>query len=179
MLSVRRLANTLLGVQRDELLRLLLDRRGAILGWIAIVLPDRAAGEDVFQETLIRASAEAERFEHPGHALAWVRSTARNLAHNEFRRPEHRAVRLDDRTLQLLESEWTHDLSDREEFERLEHCLEQLSPAARTLVRLRFVDGLTGETIAQRVGKTLAAVHTGLSRTYKALAGCMQQTRLA
>lgn len=163
-------------MQRDDLLRLLLDRRGAILGWIAAVLPDRAAGEDVFQETMIRASAEAERFEHPGHAMAWVRGTACNLALNEGRRAHRRAVPLDADVIALLEADWArHDAStDREELERLERCLERLAPTARTLIRLRFAEGLGGEAIALRVGKTLDAVHTGFSRVFKALAACMR-----
>jgi RNA polymerase sigma factor (sigma-70 family) len=124
-------------VQRDDLLRLLLDRRGAILGWIATVLPDRAGGEDVFQETLIRASAEAERFDHAGHALAWVRTTARQLALNEARKAHRQALSLDGAVLDLLEAEWARRdqaAGDRDEAERLERCLEQLSPFARTLV---------------------------------------------
>lgn len=163
-------------MDRDALLRLLLDRRGAILGWIAAVLPDRDAGEDVFQETLIRASGEAERFAHPGHAMAWVRTTARNLALNETRRAHRRAVPLDAQVIDLLESEWAarDASSDREELDRLEHCLERLAPTARTLVRLRFAEGLPGEAIALRVGKTLDAVHQVFSRVFRSLAACMR-----
>jgi RNA polymerase sigma-70 factor (ECF subfamily) len=163
-------------MQRDELLRLLLDRRGVILGYIATVLADRAGGEDIFQETLIRASEQAEIFDHPGHAMAWVRSTARNLALNEARKAHRRSVVLDDAVLDLLDRSWAarDGENDREEIERLEQCLERLGPAARTLVRLRFAEDLAGEAIAARVGKTVGAVHASLSRIYKALAGCMQ-----
>lgn len=163
-------------MQRDELLRLLLDRRGAILGYIASILADRDAAEDIFQETMIRANGEAERFDHPGHAMAWVRGTARNLALNEARKAHRRSVVLDESVLDLLDRSWAgHDrVSDRDELERLEGCLERLGPAARTLVRLRFAEELQGDEIAARVGKTVPAVHTSFSRIYKALAACMQ-----
>jgi RNA polymerase sigma-70 factor, ECF subfamily len=163
-------------MQHDELLRLLLDRRGAILGYIATILADREAAEDIFQETMIRANAEAERFDHPGHAMAWVRGTARNLALNEARKAHRRGVLLDEGVLDLLDRSWARrdPASDREELERLEGCLERLGPAARTLVRLRFAEDLPGDEIAVRVGKTVAAVHTAFSRIYKALASCMQ-----
>lgn len=163
-------------MQRDDLLRLLLDRRAMILGYIATVLSDRTAGEDVFQETLIRANEHAAMFDHPGHALAWVRSTARNLALNEARKAHRRAVVLDEGVLDLLDRTWAgHDRhEDRAELERLEGCLERLGPAARTLVRLRFAEDLAGADIAARVGKTVGAVHASLSRIYKALAACMQ-----
>jgi len=163
-------------MQRDELIRLLLDRRGVILGYVATVLADRSAGEDVFQETLIRASDLADHFDHPGHAMAWVRSTARNLALNEARKAHRRSVVLDDGVLDLLDRSWAagDQRGDREELERLEQCLERLGPSARTLIRLRFADDLTGEAIAIRVGKTVGAVHATFSRIYKALAGCMQ-----
>ena len=164
-------------MQRDELLRLLLDRRGVILGYVATVLADRAAGEDVFQETLIRASEQAEHFDHPGHAMAWVRSTARNLALNEARKAHRRSVLLDDGVLDQLDRSWAarDGEGDREELERLEHCLERLGPAARSLVRLRFADDLGGEAIAARTGKTVGAVHASFSRIYKALAECMKE----
>jgi len=163
-------------VQRDELLHLLLDRRAILLGYIATILPDRSAGEDVFQDTLIRASEDAEMFDHPGHAMAWVRTTARNLALNEARKAHRRSVCLDDKVLDLLDAEWAQQdtRTDREELERLERCLDRLAPFARTLVRLRFAENLSGEVIANRVGKTLAAVQTALSRTYRSLGTCMQ-----
>ncbi|MEK7412107.1 MAG: sigma-70 family RNA polymerase sigma factor [Planctomycetota bacterium] len=163
-------------MQRDELLHLLLDRRGAILGWIAVVLPDRTAGEDVFQETLIRANDACDKFDHPGHAMAWVRTTARNLALNEARRSHRRDRCLDDTTLAMLESEWSqhNPESGREDIEQLERCLDRLSPFARSLIRLRFADNLDGASIALRVGKTLGAVQVAYSRVYKALAQCMQ-----
>lgn len=163
-------------MQRDELLRLLLDRRGAILGYIGTILADRDAAEDVFQETLIRADAEGVRFDHAGHAMAWVRGTARNLALNEARKAHRRSVVLDEGVLDLLDRTWAagDGTGDREELDRLEACLERLGPTARTLVRLRFAEGLDGTAIAVRVGKTAAAVHTSFSRIYKALAACMQ-----
>jgi RNA polymerase sigma-70 factor (ECF subfamily) len=163
-------------MQHDELLRLLLERRNVILGYIATVLADRAGGEDVFQETLIRASASAAKFDHPGHAMAWVRSTARNLALNEARKAHRRAVVLDDAVLDRLDRSWAarDGGNDREEIERLERCLGHLAPSARTLIRLRFAEELAGEAIAARVGKTVGAVHASFSRIYKALADCMQ-----
>lgn len=163
-------------MQRDELLRLLLDRRGAILGYVGTVLADRHAAEDVFQETLIRAAADAVRFDHAGHAMAWVRSTARNLALNEARKAHRRAVLLDDGAMDLLDRTWAgrDAASDRDELDRLEACLERLGPSARTLVRLRFAEDLGGEEIAVRTGRTVAAVHAAFSRIYRALAACMQ-----
>jgi RNA polymerase sigma-70 factor (ECF subfamily) len=163
-------------MQRDDLLRLLLDRRGAILGWIATVLPDRTAGEDVFQEVMIRANAEAEHFDHPGHAMAWVRTTARNLALNEARRAHRRVISLDSAVLDQLDQTWSEQdaAGNSDEVERLERCLDRLPPLARTLVRLRFAEGLDGEAIAVRVGRSVGAVHMALSRTYKALVRCMQ-----
>lgn len=163
-------------MQRDELLRLLLDRRGAILGYIGTILADRDAAEDVFQETMIRADAEAVRFDHAGHAMAWVRGTARNLALNEARQAHRRAVLLDDEVMDLLDRTWGERdaVSDRDELERLETCLERLGPSARTLIRLRFAEDLAGTDIAVRTGRTVAAVHTSFSRIYKALAACMQ-----
>lgn len=168
-------------VQRDELLHLLLDRRAALLGYIATILADRASGEDVFQDTLIRASDLAAQFEHPGQALVWVRTTARNLALNETRKAHRRSVSLDNDVLNLLDAEWpqTDRLTDREDLDQLGRCLDRLAPFARTLIRLRFAEELSGEVIANRVGKTLSVVQTSLSRTYKVLAECMHAARPA
>jgi RNA polymerase sigma-70 factor, ECF subfamily len=168
-------------MQRDELLRLLLDRRGAILGWIATVLHDRAAGEDVFQEALVRAHDRAELFDHPGHAMAWIRSTARNLALNEARKAHRRGVELDERAIAALDRHWAaRDAhADRDELDRLEACVQRLGPTARTMLRLRFADGLPGERIAASLGKTAAAVHTAFSRIYRALAACMRHEQPA
>lgn len=160
----------------DELLRLLLDRRGSILGHIGTILADRDAGEDVFQETMILANESAARFANPAHAMAWVRTTARNLALNEARKAHRRAVVLDERALDLLDRAWAarDHLADRDELARLQDCVQRLAPSARAMVRLRFVEGLGGEQIALRMGRTVSAVQSALSRIYRSLAGCMQ-----
>jgi RNA polymerase sigma-70 factor (ECF subfamily) len=160
-------------MDRSDVLRLLLDRRGVLLGYIATILPDRAAGEDIFQETLIRACDQAESLDHPGHALAWARGTARNLALNEARTAFRRHVPLDGAVLDALDADWARDESG-DDLDRLEGCLQKLAPQARTLVRLRFAETLDTPAIAARVGKTTDAVHQAFSRIFRTLEACLK-----
>jgi RNA polymerase sigma-70 factor (ECF subfamily) len=160
----------------DAPMRALLEERGLLLGYINAIVRDLHASEDVLQEALLLALRQ--RFADVGHARAWIRVTARNLALNEGRRRQRRAAPLSDEALDLLEPAWDAEAAGAAHGERLaalRACCEQLPAAGRKLIELRYRQGLDGAGIAAALGRPLNTVYVGLSRVYRRLSACIER----
>lgn len=159
-------------------LRAVLDQRSLLLGYINAITRDLHAAEDILQESLVLATRQ--HFNDDGHAQAWIRVTARNLALAELRRRTRRPTALSEEAFALLEPAWDEAAKDGQgaRLEALRECSAGLSTAARTLLDLRFRDGLDGASIAAFLGRPLNTIYVSLSRIYRRLADCIVQ-RLA
>ncbi len=64
------------------------------------------------------------------------------------------------------------------EIDYLRSCLETLSPKARKVVNLKYVEGLSGVQIAELVGSKVHSVYVSLTRAHRSLEACVQKRRL-
>ena len=81
--------------------------------------------------------------------------------------------------LELLEDHWSSgDAAPASARKALRECVEKLSPYARQLIQMRYVDDLSGQEVAERLNRSPNTVYVALSRTYRHLAGCVER-RLA
>ena len=60
--------------------------KGPVFAFCVKMLLDRAAAEDVLQETFVRVYENRERLTRPGSFKAWLFTIARNLAINNARK---------------------------------------------------------------------------------------------
>lgn len=153
----------------------LLAERGLLLAYINAVLRDLHGAEDILQEALLLAMKHP--FTDADHARAWIRVTARNLAHAERRRRSRGAILSPD-MLDQLEPAWREEAGGHVHGERiaaLRACCDLLPETARRLIDLRFRDQLDGDGISARIGRPVNTVYVGLSRIYRKLADCIQR----
>jgi RNA polymerase sigma-70 factor, ECF subfamily len=137
---------------------------------------DDHLAEDVFQEVAVLAIRRREEIHDPGHFLAWMRLVARNLAFKSLRQRQ-RSLFLDERLLAALEDQWAeYDRTPASDLmEALRHCLEKLSPYARTLIEHRYVQGISGARLAEAMDRQLNAVYVALSRIHRSLGACIRR----
>ena len=124
-------------------------------------LPDH---DDLVQETYARLL----RVENPArlaHPKAFLFTTARNLAIDLFRRRSARPDQLlaeGDRVIEwpLLEAPPTaiETMERRQRREALTAALQSLPERCREVMLLRYLDGLAGKEIAERLGISLGTV---------------------
>jgi RNA polymerase sigma-70 factor, ECF subfamily len=159
--------------------RLLADR-SKLLAYIWSVVRDFHATEDIFQEVVVAAMSHAEEIHDVDHLLSWARQAARFRGIDWLRRQKRQPLLLDDDVLDLLEGQWNQfdAVSPHAWTDAVRHCVSKLTDYARQLIGLRYVEGLTGLEVAQRVSRTPRTVYVALSRTYRQLETCIQQ-RLA
>ena len=162
---------------QEAIVKTLLEARLRLCAGLWAVLRDTHAIEDIFQVTVLRAVSGAESLRDENHALAWARTTARNLAIDHIRKHSSRMTVLDDDVLDLLDAEMDHTdagaLAAR--LDALKNCVEKLPPRSRSLVEMRYHEKCAGETMARRMKLSLDAVYQALRRVHLALRQCVEK----
>lgn len=161
----------------DTVLRLLLKDRAKLLGYVRSIVRDEHVAEDVFQNVSIVAVNKCVEIESREHFAGWIRQAARFESLHELRRRDIAPVMLDTALLDLLEGSWSKQdaASTAERTDALRACLESLSPYAQQLISLRYSAGISGQKLADAVGRGLNTVYVALSRTHRVLADCMRR----
>lgn len=163
-----------MALEADTVVAYLLRHRLRLVAAAAGVVRNPHDADDVFQQVVLSALEARSQLRDAEHLLAWAVRAVRHRAIDVARRKH--LCPLSDRVLDLLQAEWGDPTggvpSDRAE--ALWACLEKLTPAARTLMKLRYFDGLPVPLIADHMRRTPDAVYQLLSRTHRALRTCVE-----
>ena len=160
-------------------IKTLMNDRMRLIGYVHSIVRDRHVAEDVFQDVVTLAVEKYAELEDSGHLLAWARGVAKNKARESLRRRKRSPIQLEGDVLDLLEGSWA-DLEPQRldsDLDYLRACLESLSPRMRRLIDLKYVDGLSGAQIAERVETEVHSVYVSLTRAYRRLAQCVDRKR--
>jgi len=116
--------------------------------------------EDVLQDALLRALRAYPRLRHAQHLRAWLYRVTTTTA-IDLHRSRRREVVTDE-----VPAAATHDSYDEGAFEAL---IAPLPDGAQTALRLRFVDDLDYEGIADRLGISAVAARQRVSTAVRTL----------
>ena len=165
-------------MEKDAVIRTLLRSRGQVLAYVWAMVRDTHLAEDVFQEVSIIAMSKAGEIQDEAHLLKWARQTARYEALNALRRSKSDKLVFEDTLLDLLDEQWGGAAGrvDGDVDVALERCLEQLSPHAREVVRLRYRDELKGQSLAEKLGRKLSTTYAILTNIHQFLAECIDRS---
>jgi RNA polymerase sigma-70 factor (ECF subfamily) len=155
---------------------LLVRERVKLLAYITAIVRDIHLAEDVYQEVATMAVRKRGEIRDAGHFLAWMRLAARHRSLNVLRQRKHCEL-LDSILLDKFEPLWAEQDASRDSdlLEAISDCLEKLSPASRTLVELRYTQGISGVKLAETVNRNLNTVYVALSRIHKAIGDCIKE----
>jgi RNA polymerase sigma factor (sigma-70 family) len=129
------------------------EHRDVVFGFLARRL-GRAAAEDAFQETFLRALRGYANLEHGRHLRAWVFTIAARVAIDVHRaRPSDR--------VSLGEEGAVED--SRPAYLELEHLADELPPAERAAVVLRYGYDLPYSEIGAALGSSADAARQAAS----------------
>jgi RNA polymerase sigma-70 factor (ECF subfamily) len=144
--------------------RLYRSSRDDVYAYVAGLLRDRAAAEDVTATAFERAYRKRSRFDpRRGEPRAWLFGIARNAALDELRRRgRHAELASEPADLSGPELDGQAEASER----RLAvgAALAALAPRERELISLKFFAGLGNAEIAAMLGLTESNVGTRLHR---------------
>ncbi|HME70959.1 MAG TPA: sigma-70 family RNA polymerase sigma factor [Myxococcota bacterium] len=154
----------------------LYDRHAPRLLAICIrLLRDRSEAEDVLVEVFWEIWERARRYE-PGRAspLTYLATVARSRALDRLRRRRHEAlIRAAAQSWAALAPDFSGSVAEQgpladtlaqEQRRRVRLALDTLAPTQREVVELSFLDGLSHQEIADRLGAPLGSVKTWIRK---------------
>lgn len=166
-------------VDADQMIEDLVTRLGpAIYRTAFSILHDRAAAEDVVQETIVKAWTNMHTLQEPAALTSWVLRIAHNVAISALRKRRALPVAPDE----MPESAQSGpdvglSLEHKSAVDDVWVALGTLDELSRSIVVLREIEGLPYEEIARIVGIPLAAMKTRLFRARRQLAEELKEWR--
>lgn len=138
------------------------------------VLGNRAAAEDLTQETFAAAALAARAGREEALTMPWVMGVARHKLIDHYRR-----VARDERHLAQAWADTSEsaelDVLDRTDLTVVLEMLRDLSPEHRLVLILKYVDELSTQEIATMLDRSLPATKSLLSRARRALVGSLAE----
>ena len=175
-------------VQVDELLirvaggdrqafRTLYAKAGPKLFAICLrMMRSRDQAEDVFQEAFVKIWERSWQFDPAkGQGLAWAATVTRHCALDRLRRQPRQHVVIDEAVTAEIDAGRPTLQPDFAASNDLQNCLAQLRDDYRNVVVLAYVNGLTHEELAAKLGKPLGTIKSWVKRGLEQLKDCMDQ----
>lgn len=162
--------------QSDEVfIQLLTAEQIKLLHYIAMLLGDPHAANNVLQETNLVLWRKAHEFQKGTNFSAWAHQVAYWQVQAYVRDRKRDRHVFSEELIAQLASRKTDDSIEAETRVALRHCLKHTSKANLELLRQRYEEGLTIVSLSKQLGKTQSAVKVRLMRIRQALLKCIQQ----
>jgi RNA polymerase sigma-70 factor (ECF subfamily) len=169
-------------------LEALYDRHAAtVMGICFKIIADRAAAEDVLQETFWRVWQNAATYQSQrGSFAGWLFRIARNLAIDVYRRDRSRPLTITETKdadpildqmpdLDVNVSEQTQANLDAQQVRK---ALQNLPREQRQVIELAYFYGMTRQEISEATGEALGTIHTRARLGLKKLRQELERTQV-
>ena len=157
---------------REAVLREFVKHRSSLFAFILSVVRRFEVAEEVLQEVAVVVCDQWQDFRPGTNFGAWAAQIARNKIFN-MNRVSRREILLSPEAIEAVEQAAGAE-SRGGWLEAVQKCSEDLEPRGRTLISLRYHQGLDGREIARRLKMTVTAVHMALSRARTAVGRCVE-----
>ena len=135
-----------------------------------------ALASDAVHDAMLQVWRNADRYEASrGNADGWLISLVRYRALDIARKQGREVTGVEIPEQVDEDPDVLSRLVAKAEGNALRDCLESVEPPRRRLVILAFIDGLTQNEIAQRVGQPLGTVKSSIRRALIALRSCLDR----
>lgn len=157
---------------RDAVLREFVKHRSDLFAFVLSLVRDFAFAEEVLQEVAVVVCDQWADFAPGTHFGAWAARIARNKIFN-LSRVARREIPLSPEAVDAVQRA-AESLPESSGLEAVRDCLDGVTARVRSLLSMRYREGLSGADIARKTGTTVTAVHMALSRARAVLARCVE-----
>lgn len=162
-----------------EFLKLFLANQGDLKAFLASVLRDRAAVEDVFQETSLVLWQKYGDYDPARSFGAWARGIASNKVLQDREKSRRLPLAFSPDAVRAIADAYDRREPATTDPAALRDCVGRLPARSRRLLALRYERSLKLGEIARQVGGTLDAVHKTLTRIREAVEACLRRKAVA
>ena len=159
---------------------LMRENAGMLTAYLHSAVRDASTADDLFQETCLTAWRRLDDFDKSRPFGPWLLGIAAKVILAWRRHEKRAAVLCDEQMLEHLDrrSEAVHQLAGDtwdEKLAGLRGCLEDLPDRYREPIRLRYLEELLPEALAQRLGLELETIKKRLQRGRARLWECLER----
>ena len=163
---------------KNRYARLVDDYGERIINYLARMTGSRYEGEELAQETFVRAYCALGSYKHEYKFSTWLFKVATNLCINHLKKRK-RLTQIDDYQDWVMPDSRSH-ANPPQEVQRLElqrliqEAIKQLPPAYRSVIILRHLHGLSYQEIAEVTDLPMGTVKSRLGRGRSRLTALLQ-----
>jgi RNA polymerase sigma-70 factor (ECF subfamily) len=169
-------ANSPADAPGEDFVRLLTQSQRSLYLFILPLVGRPADAEEVLQETNVVIWSKWSQFDPGTNFLAWGRAIARLEVFRFRRNRHHRLTLLGDDIIELIADRSEAQANDTElRRDALARCIEKLRPKDRELIRQRYSGDVSGDEIADRLGRPANSVYQSIGRIRKTLLECVRR----
>jgi len=154
-----------------------LEKRRLYAYIYAFVL-DKAAADDIFQETSVILWKEFDSFEQGTSFRKWSNAIVFNCVRT-YRRQQKRLVSgVSDELLEQLSVVTSHQDNTDQKWSMLQHCVSQLSTTAHQLYYGFYIDNLSAQAIAKKTGRSIFGIRKSIHLLRRKLFDCVDRQKV-
>lgn len=160
----------------ERFLKLLLPVQPDLKAFIASMVRDRAAAEDLYQDVCLTLWQSFASYDPARPFGAWARGVAGKKVLQSYEKSRRIPLAFSPRSLQAVLDAFDRNEPDRPgETDGLRDCIGKLPDRSRSLLALRYERGLKLGDMAREEGKSLDAIHKLLCRIRETLEDCLKR----
>jgi RNA polymerase sigma-70 factor, ECF subfamily len=161
----------------DAFVQLLAQSQRRIFLFVMSMVPNWNEAEEIIQETNLLLWREFDHFQPGTNFAAWACQVALNQVLAWRKRQQRDRVKFSPAFLEAVAEEATAEADWLEDRSRaLARCIEKLPERHRLLLRCRYNEGQTIDTIGRELGRSADAIYRTLSRIRHALYNCVTES---
>lgn len=158
----------------EEFIKLLAQNERQLHAYVFSLITNTADAEDVLQNAKVIMWRHFEQFNLGTNFGAWSRKIAFHQILSYRKKQKKQKLHVSDECLQLVAEETEKMQQELEsQYHLLQSCITKLPEKYRSLIELRYRDGLSIENMAPRSGQSEGAVYRMLSRVRTTLQDCV------
>jgi RNA polymerase sigma-70 factor, ECF subfamily len=160
----------------NEFLRLLMANQRRIYAFILTMVPNHGDAEDLFQETVLLMWSKFDSFARGTSFAAWGITVAKYQILSVRKRHATRGMLFSQAAVELLHQESDRFLEQTDvRMQALRQCIDKLGPQDYELIRKRYRDEVTIQSIAQQMGRSVQGIYKRIVRIHDSLLHCVRK----
>lgn len=167
------------GADASQFIELYTAHEVRLRGYVLSLVPRWSEAEDIVQRSSLILWKKFDQYEAGTNFFAWACQVVRFEVRAFSRRLSRDRLVFSDAFLNAVARETTDRQSELEQrIQALQKCVAQLPDDHRELLRLRYDERRSVESVARMVNRSIEGVYKSLSRIRQALHSCIRR-RLA
>ena len=155
---------------------LVAENRGRVFGYIYAMLHNMADAEDIYQQTTVLMWQKFDEFQPETNFGSWALKIAYFTIKNFQRSQQRNRVFFRDSVMEKVAGSY-RALDEGQSSERVDAliaCVKRLPESHQRILRMHYVENAPIQQIAERQGRSRAAVSMVLSRLRRVLFQCIR-----